>query len=274
MRYISAATVVLISLFLFVGCNNENDSINSSDTSNLIGPSPGIPLETIMDDYAQNIDTTKVIGNLELSNLNASIYDDTTFIFSENKATLFIFGPNDSSYTVQGKSLINSENMVEMINSSNRYWANGDMQDLNNLNLHFGSANSVQIGSTAISGAIDTTINLFDLTKITNIQNGDTISKSSGLTVNWNSTNTDYVGVNILQVKFPNSSDEGIRSGGCYLENTGNYTFPSSQLQSFPNGLYDITLNNFYPYFLYDDNQNIIIAVAQSKRRITVYLDD
>ena len=271
---------IILGLAFVAGCSEKGtDSIDSGNPGALIGPSPGIPLGSIMDNYAQNIDTTKVIGNLTLSNLDAFTIDyidgDTTYKnANNNKATLFIFGPNDSSYSINGSNSINSETMAARTSNSNRYWAHGDFQNQNNLDLNFGSSNTIQIGSTAISSSIDTTINLFNLTDITNIQSGDTISKSTGVTVNWNSTNTDYVNFNIVQSDFPDSLGAEVHNGSCYLQNTGSYTFSASQMQSFPNAWYHITLSNFYPYYLYDNNQNIVIAVAKSKRRITVYLDD
>src|SRR6056297_3279101 len=105
MKYISAATVVLISFIMLIGCSEDQNVTNSNNSSDDPGSPEKVTFDQILADYGQYIDTTKVIGEMRMEHQDTDIIDSTSMSYNTAKASLLIYGQNDSAYAVNGASV-------------------------------------------------------------------------------------------------------------------------------------------------------------------------
>ncbi len=272
MKHYRFILVLLSVSFMLNSCKDNEPIIGSNQPRYSFGPDNGLTYDDIINYYSTGIDSNDIIGEIYIHNLNQSLLNDEMSLLQShtNSARISFFGRNDSAY-IFGNSFLNQQQFTEEYPGS--YWARGDENSMQGLQLLFGAGNLFQLGATAISNPIDTVIYIFNAPDIINIQTGDSISKSNDFNVKWNSSSTRYVNISLTQA-YSDSSSSAIISASCFLDNNGNYVFPSSQLSAFPNGMYNITITYFIPYFLYDNLGGIVLVTLKSQNSKTIIIKD
>lgn len=274
---IKISFLALLALIIISSC--------SEDKNNLLNPEQNLPIvwgpptntttfSDIYDAYMATIDTTKIVGECQIRSENQSVtsLDWNTSESHRNTASIFLWDSTFAPGIPLGTCHINSTELVRYASDPTAYLyrAKGDESNNSEMLLNFGAANSFVIQANSFYSGVDTIITFFAQSTINNLANGDTVSKSSPLFLSW--VGAYYTCVAIESIDIIASGGQYV--GTCFFENTNSYSFPASQLQNFPNGLYDLSVSGFKPYSLIDSNGNIISTLVESTRKITIELVD
>lgn len=275
MKKILVISGMLFSLMLLFSCSDENPANNNYPPPVIGPPNNGLNMDSIVSVYASQIDTTKIVGEMTITDYNRSLlnYNFTTNSSRFCRLNLSSLDADLVASFPFGECSVNGVSASRVSDGDVYVYTTygGDGYSQYGLNLNFDGTNDFDISSNSYFSGVDTTISFFDETGIISHEQGDTISTASDFYLSW-TNETDYARVEFTSVPNPDSS--GAYTGVCFLENEGSYTFPSSQMSDFPEGVYTITVSNFEPYFLKDSQGRLIVAIVESKRSIGVYFGD
>lgn len=263
--------IVLIAL-LAISCNEEQQTEPKSNSSML---SSVLPPDPIFDDLVAQYDTTDITGLIQIGYNHIDYFDleqpdlapdsisEANNIESYRSQAFFFNGNLGNQFTID--SLIWEGNSFEQHSTS------GDIMylltDMKNTIL-WNDSNHVKLDSNANIVGFDENIFLSDKPRFTNISKGDTLNKLNNLNISWSGASDHYARLSFNSRS--SSSNDGIM---IFTDDDGNHSFSSSDISSFNDGIYILTLHKYEPHFIdLSDGKKVCILVT-TETSISVYLD-
>ncbi|ROL61974.1 hypothetical protein D9V86_03020 [Bacteroidetes/Chlorobi group bacterium ChocPot_Mid] len=231
-----------------------------------------------LDDVLNSYDTNDVMGFIQLNNDYERIffYDNPTISINlnQNSAQAYFFNSDtmDIIYPCNG-IYINNYVLSNAGSGTYTYIGYGNQDNQNSLYYNFSSSNSIEIIGNQYIPSIDTSINFGSPIRILNVNRGATISTLNSLNISWSGESQCFAQIIIFNSdSLAEYSDTSLYEGSAIVENDGSFTISSNVMSQFRDGIYNICLTKFEPYFILFNNGKKSLIILKSSHKITVYL--
>jgi hypothetical protein len=269
--------IIFSSIFIF-SCNENGSSPSRNKGNNIISTS--LPSDPIFDDLIAQYDTVDIVGLVRIMYQNIDtedeIYENTggtfdTISTSYEGAYLSARFSNDHFSTFYQIDSLNWENTTFL-----EYTDNGTYYLLEDDNvINWGDSNYVSLDSNINISGFNQDIYLSSKLKISNIQSGDTINKTSSLQINWNGSSSDYASVQLItnDINHIDNVDIDNKRYQEFTDDDGSYTLLSTDLALLDSGHYSLIITSWEPEFIALSNGDKVYILIQSINKISVTLN-
>jgi hypothetical protein len=93
------------------------------------------------------------------------------------------------------------------------------------------------------------------------------------LNISWTGESNGFAQIVITKVDSIGIYGDLTYIGNAIIDNDGSFTITSDIMNKFPDGIYEIIIYKFEPYFLLLDNGYNVVLIVKTSHKVTVYLN-
>lgn len=271
------ALAVLLPIFLLIGCKKDKSTQPEGNLFGLLSSGDVTSLEEIKDDW----DNGSLNGVIFLKKENNKIYeiftinnvvDSSDYEGISYSANAGLFTSAFSGFDVNDFVI----NAFDMSRYSKGKYSNSKPDEFD---TRFGTGvNRIEIDSNSLFNRLQDSVTLGQEISITNLDRGDTISKSTGFTLNWSesvSATKAFIRISHTNSFDPKILPDSVVSGASwYQDNSGSVDISHFLSNINVNGTFDLSVTLFEPHYLNLSNGNQILVIGESTHRISFLLTD
>jgi hypothetical protein len=267
---------LILGISLIFSCQENDTPFSNTNSRGIL--SSLLPSNPIFDDLIAQYDTTDITGLIDIRYENVNYFElnySSTFLPDSTispinyegldiEATFF---DNHLGNTLEIDSLLFEGEMFQERFLNGRYMYYLEDESV----FSWADTNHLSLDSNSNFVGFDENVYFSDKPIISNISTGDTLSKSSNLTINWSGSSGDYAQITVSKAELPSTSS--VNGHGNFTEDDGSYIIPSTEVSQYDSGKFIISVLTYEPEFITMSDGKKVCVLVQAECRISVYLN-